>query len=211
MACAALRTAGAEDGREAACSIGRGGLPCCGYPHASAAPCRREGWGGFCRRGRDKHTGGAAYRADRAVSAEKAGGCRSRAGPAARTAAWKGPRRHFVHAGLRIQQGGPRVCRAPQGLRRNRGSSKGRPRREWAGCAARRRAERDGSGSRAGLCCPSGRMEPAGMRRHGRVLGSTRVCPARAWLPGLSPDRRRRRSRVPAGAWCRRGCRERPR
>ena len=90
VACAALRTAGAEDGREAACSIGRGGLPCCGYPHASAAPCRREGWGGFCRRGRDKHTGGAAYRADRAVSAEKAGGCRSRAGPAARTAAWKG-------------------------------------------------------------------------------------------------------------------------
>ena len=154
---------------------------------------------------------GRACRADRAVSAEKPGYAGAGQGQPHAPPHGRGPRRHFVHAGLGIQQGVPRVCRAPQGLRRNRGSSKGRPRREWAGCAARRRAERDGSGSRAGLCCPSGRMEPAGMRRHGRVLGSTRVCPARAWLPGLSPDRRRRRSRVPAGAWCRRGCRERPR
>ena len=90
VACAAPRTAGVDDGREAARSIGRGGLPCCGYPHASAAPCRREGGGGFRRRGRDNHAGGAACRADRAVSAEKAGVCRSRARPAARAAAWKG-------------------------------------------------------------------------------------------------------------------------
>ena len=174
------------------------------------SPVPPRGLGGR-RRGRDNHTGGAACRADRAVSAEKLGYAGAGQGQPHAPPHGRGPRRHFVHAGLRIQQGGPRVCRAPQGLRRNRGSSKGRPRREWAGCAARRRADWDGSGSRAGLCCPSGRMEPAGMRRHGRVLGSTRVCPARAWLPGLSQDRRRRRSRVPAGAWCRRGCRERPR
>ena len=175
------------------------------------SPVPPRGLGGR-RRGRDKHTGGAACRADRAVSAEKAGVCRSRAGPAARAAAWKGASPPFCPCRIaKPARGSPclpspaRASPEPGEQQREAETGMGGMRRP-----ASRGTGRD-SGNRAGLCCPSGRMEPAGMRRHGRVLGSTRVCPARAWLPGLSPDRRRRRSRVPTGAWCRRGCRERPR